>query len=574
MKTKWFAFGCLTSIALVVLFFVLSINYLMNNSNVKQNIPIDNNSWLYVNLSGELSEYNTLKDDFFNVNPYSANEIISKIKAAKSDPQIKGIVLETKFVSTGYATAHELILALQDFRKSGKKVYAYIDMASNKDYLISTAADQICLNPSSSAGIILTGVGSNIMFYKTLLDKIGIDMNIIKAGKYKGYGETYSRNNMSPELQSNLSSLFQDVYTRLLSDIAQNRKMDVAKIKEIYEQRPDMFITGENALKYQLVDKLCYRDDLYKNLGIHTSNLVSLSRYNKMLTNNSSEIIAVLYAQGDITPVAGNYATPTISSKEFNKTLADLEKDVDVRAVVLRIDSPGGSALESDIIWDKLRKLKSSKPLIVSMGDVAASGGYYIACNADYIFADPYTITGSIGVISAIPNFNRLSGKIGVNSQSVGYGKYASFLDPWQKAKPEELQSMQLGVMNTYNEFKTRVADGRKLSMDEVETVAQGRVWSSTQAKENRLVDEIGTLDMAIKMAAKLSKTVDYATEFYPTKQSLLEIIFKDKFDFQNLAKVFVKPNMIEKEMEKSLKIYNQLNENPIQTVLPLEINN
>ena len=473
-------------------------------------------------------------------------------------------------------TLHEILLAIQDFKTSGKKVYAFITYGENRDYLLCSVADKIYMNPSASAGFIFSGIGASITFYKDLLNKVGVDMYTFQAGKYKGAAEPYSRSSMSPEVRSNLQLLFSDIYNKLIADIAKNRKLDHSAVRSIFENRQDLFINQKTAIQSKLVDELCYEEDFYNKIHASKDDVISVQDYSNPIAKNSkaSSSIAVVYANGEISTMPQGLTDNYISSKKLVKLLDELVNDSDIKAIVLRVNSPGGSALESDIIWDKISKVKKIKPIVVSMGDVAASGGYYISCNANWIIADPYTITGSIGVISMFPNASRLANRIGVHTETVGEGKFLGINNLTTAPNPDVLKSIYGNVMQVYGEFKERVHEGRKIDLNSVEDHAQGQVWSAPKAESFKLVDQVATLDKAVEKAAELAKVKEYTVNWYPKQKELIRVILEDKLGPSTFFKSNLSNRTITDYLQNSIsKIQNSFKEDRIQARMPYILN-
>ncbi|MBC8385012.1 MAG: signal peptide peptidase SppA, partial [Candidatus Cloacimonetes bacterium] len=475
-------------------------------------------------------------------------------------------------IRAGFATLNEIIFALENFKNSGKEVISYLDFCGNKDYFLASCSNKIYLNPSASAGILLTGVGTDILFYKDLLDKLGIEMQVVHAGKFKGAGEPFTRNQISRPFRESIENLFGDIYQQMIEKIAERREMQAAEIKRIYEERSEIFINMDNALSKKLVDGLAFREDLFSQKGIEKENLISLEDYRlpslKLSFNNN---IAILYAQGSIAASKPDFET-RISASKINKILDKLQKDNSVKAVVIRVNSPGGSALESEIILQKIKKVREHKPVVISMGNVAASGGYYIACDSDHTLADPFTITGSIGVVGIFPNFNKLGDKAGIYPNVIKKGKYSNLLDPWQKPDPNTMKAFENEILDTYDEFKNRVAKGREINLNEVERIAQGRIWSSEDALQNKLIDQIGNLDDAVKKAAELADISNYSNVYFPEQKSIIEVLLKENFNIDILTTI--KNNKINKEigLDKAIKFYNNIKEEPIQAIISAEM--
>ncbi len=553
MRKKWFAFGCLASILIVVLSFVLVIKSVSKLGTHKK-VKIADNSYLHIKLSGAINDYNEIKDDLFYDKNLFAHDIIEKIEKAAKDDRISGIILEPSWISAGFATLNEIMLALENFQAGGKEVIAYLEMCGNRDYYLASVADEIVLNPSASAGIILTGIGTNILFYKDVLDKVGIEMQVIHAGKFKGAGEPFTRNEMSPPFRESIAKLFSDIYEKMICELAENRQLADVDVRKIYENRMELFINQENALKYNLVDNLMFHDKFMKGRKI-----VKLADYHSFMPSNfTKDKVAVIYAQGSIVKQKTDFTATQITSQKIAEICKKITKDNSVKAVVLRVNSPGGSALESEIIFQHLQKI--NKPVVVSMGNVAASGGYYISANADYIFADPFTITGSIGVVAIYPNLKNFSDKVGIHSDPISKGKFSNIADPFLETKSTTIAAMKIGIEATYKEFKDRVANGRNMSIMKVEEVAQGRVWSSNDALENNLIDKVGSQKDAIQKAAELAEIVNYSVKYFPKQKTLTEVFLKEKFNFEMISSLLI-PNVF----NNAKQLYNEVKNDPIQ---------
>jgi len=576
MKTKWFFLGCLTSVLLtfgVILLSVFGLIKLSTKYAQKESVKVNPGSILHLNISGEIVEYNEYYDNFFSDMGTGSHEIIQKINYAAQDDNIQGILLEPAWIMCGYAVLNEIKHSLQEFQKTGKKVYAYLERAGNKDYLLASVADEVYLNPSASAGILLTGIGSNVLFYKNLFDKIGVEVTVIHAGDYKGAGESYSRTEFSQQVESNIKNLFDDIFEKIITDLAEQRDISAEDAIYIYEDRSELFITNNKALEYGLVDLLLYQEDLKAQIGITEKDLISFKKYrNNPEIDLSGDQIAVVYLQGEIVESDLPYDANVINAVKLNDILDMLEKNTRIKGAVLRINSPGGSALESEIMHDRIVKFRQKKPLVVSMSNVAASGGYYISAPAEYIFADPYSITGSIGVATILPNFKKFADKIGITTDPIKKGKYVDILNPFVEPDDFTLKALKRSSDNIYREFKNRVSSGRDISFSELEKIAGGRVWSSDDALKYGLIDEIGILDNAILKSAEIAGLSDFNVKYYPEKKSLFEEILKKRFDL-DLASILWK-NQIDKQMglQKLHRKYQNLINDPIQAIMTFEI--
>ena len=575
MKAKWFAFGCLTSIIVLVAIFITSITAvsrmskgLADNLKIKKTAP---GSFLHLKLSGDITTYNEFDDNAFTPNMPGTHEIVQKIRKAADDKNISGILLEPRYISCGYANLNEIMAALEDFRASEKPVYSYLDFTFNQDYYLASIADRIYLNPSASAGILLSGVGGNVLFYKDMMDKIGVEITVVHAGKYKGAGETLSRTGFSEPVKKNLNRLYDSFYLNILERIAANRSLTADEIKYIYEKREDLFISQEKALDYNLVDELLHRDDLLTGLNLNDK-LVSISKYHGFSGIPAGYKVAVVYAQGNIAPNSSFATRTNLSAGKINPILDNLQKDNSIKAIVIRVNSPGGSALISEVITNKIQQVMKHKPVVISMGNTAASGGYYISSISDYIFADDFTITGSIGVVSMLPNIKNLSDKVGIVSEDMGRGKFADAFNVFEKPGKSELKGLKNSIEKTYIEFKSRVSEGRSISMDGVEEIAQGQVWTSRDALENGLIDEIGLLSDAIEKAAELADVASYKVAYYPRKKSFLEEFLKEKFELDIATKLLEQSAPAELKLDKMKLFYENIKNDPIQTIMPYEL--
>ncbi|MBN2460137.1 MAG: signal peptide peptidase SppA [Candidatus Cloacimonetes bacterium] len=575
MKGKWFALGCLTSVVVVLaitlsLFF--SLGKMTRAFQKPAPAPLKSGSYLYLKLQGEISDYAQISGPFSFRESLAVNTLIVKIAKAAEDKDIAGIIMEPKYLSCGFAVLHELITALEEFRKSGKPVYTLLDTASNKEYLLASVTDAIYLNPSASAGIFLSGLGSEIIFYKDMFDKLGIEFTLFNAGEYKEAGETFTRRNLSDPVRNNIKQVYYDIYDNMVTTIAASRTLDKATIKHLFENRDELFINGQKAIDYGLVDHLSSREDMLENLAIEDDKLVLLSDYKIPKIKQGKQIIAVVYLQGMIVPFPGWSMDDIISSGKVAEIIDDIEDNDDIKAVVLRINSPGGSALESEILLEMFINLQEKKPMVVSMGNLAASGGYYISASADYIMADPYTITGSIGVAAMFPNITRLADKIGLDNEQLGIGKYSNFASIYEEMSPEVKAKIIASVQSTYLEFKTRVSEGRGISLDDVEVVARGQVWVSKRAQEMGLIDAVGNLAAAVRKAAELAGIEQYSTQYLPEKKSFLQKFLEERMNL-DLKQALLQDELIQStELDRLLTVYSITRRDPVVTLLPYDL--
>ena len=457
-------------------------------------------------------------------------DLVTAIDLAKTNNKIKGIHLRSDYLVAGWAQTKTLRDALLSFKDSGKFVSAYADFFTQKGYYLASAADSIFVNPNG--GVEFKGLASEVLYFKDFEDEYGFKMEVIRHGKYKSSVEPYLSNSMSEANREQIGSLIASFWETIGSEIAQARSISVAELDAIATDLKANLVG--NALKVGLIDQISYKSEyieLLKNkLGISEKDKLKLVDYNDILAGNAAhkkgvrDKIAIIYAQGPILFGEGNETQ--IGDQVFVEAIEEAAKSKRVKAIVLRVNSPGGSAMISDILWNALEDAKKKKPLLVSMGNIAASGGYYIACNADTIFADPMTVTGSIGVFATIPNVKGFTDDIGIKAEHVMTHKNAVGYSPFEPISSGFRKSALEGIEHVYDTFKQRVADGRNLSLEEVEALAQGRVWTGLQAKENGLVDELGGLGAAIEAAAVLAEIEEYNLTSYPKVETDFNDIF------------------------------------------------
>ena len=469
------------------------------------------------------------------------------LRAAAKDERITGVYLTGDLspadFGSGYAALRELRTALEDFRAAGKPVQAYLTQATTRTYYVASVADNLALDPYGM--ILMPGLASQPMFFAGLFEKYGVNVQVTRVGKYKSAVETFTRRDMSPENREEVTQLLGDIWSVLLADIAKTRKLESAEIQGVVDR--EGMIRAQPALEARLVDRVAYRDEIYEDLKARTGRAgskepfrqVALAQYAKQLKDGGAPEagkkssakgrIAVVYAEGEIVDGEGNIGE--IGGSELSRTLRKLRQDSNVKAVVLRVNSPGGSASASEVIQREVRLIREAKPLIVSMGSYAASGGYWISAPADRIFAESSTITGSIGVFGLQFDVQRLAADFGVSFDTVKTGRFADALTITRAKTPEEMAVLQRMVDWIYGEFVAKVSEGRKLTPEQVEAIAQGRVWSGREALARGLVDEIGGLDAALAHAAKRAglgespRVIEYPRqkEFIEALQEVLE---------------------------------------------------
>lgn len=507
-------------------------------------------------------------------------EVLNAIENAKTDDKIKGITLVNNQSGLGLAQSKELRDKLEDFKKSKKFVMAYANIFSQKEYYISSVADQVYLNPAGE--VDFKGLGTELLFFKNFQDQTGLKMEIIRHGKFKSAVEPFLAQEISPENREQVTVLLQSVWQTIVSDIAKNRNISIAQLNTIADGL--LARTPQMALQQKLVDKVAYEDEFTDMLEAKLNvakdeemETISITDYIKNTAVKSEDytkddIVAVIYAQGEIKGGEGD--VDYIGEGSINRSLKQAREDEDVKAIVLRVDSPGGSALVSELIWREIELTKKVKPVVVSMGNLAASGGYYIACNANTIFAEPTTITGSIGVFGMLPNAHGFATKYGVNAEQVQTHKNAIGYSVFEPISEEYKTFALEGVDQIYKTFVNRVAVGRKMTFEQVDAIAQGRVWTGSDAIKNGLVDKLGNLDAAIAHAASLGKTKSYRTENYPEyKKNFNE--FLEAFAGASIYKS--KETLIKEELgEESYTLLKKLNamqnRKGIQMLLPFDV--
>ncbi len=451
------------------------------------------------------------------------NDILLNIKKASEDANVKGMYMEMSDVPSGQATVEEIRNALVDFKKKGKFIVSYGEIFTQKAYYLASVSDKIYLNP---VGMFeFKGLSAETMFFKGLLDKLYIQPQIIRHGKFKSAVEPFILDKMSDASKQQSNALVSSIWNHMLANISDSRKIAQDDLNTIANELKVQ--TPQDAISLKLVDNILYKDQVLDELKgrVNISNakdlkFMSLNKYANSTTksNNASDRIAVVYAYGDI--VSGNGSNDNIGSERISKAIRQARLDEKVKAIVLRVNSPGGSALASDVIWREMILAKKVKPIVVSMGDVAASGGYYISCAANKIFAYPNTITGSIGVFGIIPNMKEMfNKKLGITFDGVKTNTYADFIPVTRPLTESEKKIMTKGVETTYATFITHVGEGRNMRPESVDSIGQGRVWSGVDAKRIGLIDEFGGINEAIKEAAKLAKLSTYRIKELPERK-------------------------------------------------------
>lgn len=562
--------GFILSFFVVFLIVIALITAMISSAGTEGKVSIASNSVLHLSLDYPIKE-RTDKNPFAELDLFGLeskkmiglNDILTNIKSAKNDNRIKGIYLDVSSINSGMATIEEVRNALIDFKKSKKFIIAYSEVYSQGAYYLASVADKIYLNPEGM--VDFRGLSSEIVFFKGALEKLDIEAQIIKVGTYKSAVEPFILDKMSEPNRQQVSSFLGSMYDHLLSEISKSRKISKEELFSIADSAK--IRSPKDALAFKMVDGLKFKDEVLDELKKLTSvdknkdlKSVSIENYSEsedVKEEPSKNRIAVIYANGEITGGEGD--DETIGSERISRAIRKARTDDKVKAIVLRINSPGGSALASDVIWRETILAKKSKPLIVSMGDLAASGGYYIACAADSIFAQSNTITGSIGVFGIIPNMQKFfNNKLGITFDGVKTGKFADLGSISRPLTDGEKMIIQLEVNKTYDTFTKKVAEGRKKNQKYIDSIGQGRVWSGTEALKIGLVDKIGNINDAIVSAAKKAKIEDYKIVEYPSQIDPLEALFDKSTD--KIKSYFVKHELGDnyiyyEQMKSALKL-------------------
>jgi len=532
-----FLVGLITGVLLVLLGFMLLLFILFQ---FRERPPqIAGNSVLVLRLEGNIPEKPPLELPAFlgaGGPGLTVAHVWMTLQKAAADAHIKAIVLEPEGLATGWATLEEIRSDIERFRKSGKPVYAFLRAPSTRDYYVALAADRIYLGPQEP--LMLKGLRAEMMYFKKTLDKLGVSVDVEHAGKYKDYGDMFTRADMSPETREVMTSVVDDLYGNLVRRIAEGRKKSPEEVRALIDQGP---FTAAQARHAGLVDELRFEDQMWGELKdrLHSGELkkVAAGEYMQVPMEavglQGKSRIAMVIGEGDITRGdAGDDGSTgnNLTSYGFDKLLRQVAEDSSIKGVVVRIDSPGGEQVASDEIWRQMNLLSKKKPLVFSMADLAASGGYYIAMTGDPVVAYPGTLTGSIGVVFGKPNLHGLYDKLGITKDAVQRGQHAGIDSDYASLAPDERKLLRDGVEESYRDFVGKVADARRRGFDEIEPLAQGRVWLGSQAKARGLVDELGGFDTAIELVKKkahIPAGERVSLVMYPARRSLLDMVMR-----------------------------------------------
>jgi protease-4 len=560
-----FVLATVVGIILTTIILVLVIAGIVAAAGSDKTVQVDANSVLHIDIKYPIAE-RTANNPLANLSflgldgdkSIGLKDILANIKKAKTDDNIKGIFLDESYMLSGQATTEEIRNALIDFKKSGKFVIAYAEVYTKGFYYLASVADKVYINPR---GIFeFDGFSSEVTFFKGALDKLGIEAQVIKVGTFKSAVEPMVLSKMSDANRLQVTSYLGSLYDHFLTNIGKSRGINKDSLfnyaNQLRIQQP------EDAFRLKLVDGLKYKDEilseLRSRLGVKPKsdiNSIDIGEYTNSTDEDNKAVstnrIAVVYASGDI--ASGDGGDNSIGSETTSKALRKVRLDDKIKAVVLRVNSPGGSSLASDVIWREVMLTKKVKPIIVSMGDVAASGGYYISCAADSIYAEPNTITGSIGIFAILPNMQKLfNDKLGVTFDGVKTGQYADLGNTSRPLTPAERAILQNQINHGYDDFTKAVAAGRHKTQAYINSIGQGRVWTGEQALKIGLVDRLGNIDDAVRSAAKKANLKDYRLVAYPEQKSVLNKLGES---FSTEMKI----KMLKSELGENYKTYEQI---------------
>lgn len=530
--------------------------------------PVDAGTYIELTLSDEIAESRVITpfDIKKEINFYG---ILKNLEKAENDPRVEGLILKLDSVGLSRGQAEEFTAKIKEFKKSGKKIYAYAPSFTNQNYVIASAADKIIMPKTMGAMSEIKGYFMEVPYYKTLGDKIGVKMNVIHIGDYKSAGESYDRTEMSREHRENTERILNTVYENFVETVSENRKIEKNVLNEKILDGRFVLADPETMLRNNLIDEMDYYESFLVKNGI--TNKISLEEYISKLavdpkpkkdkSEKEKDKIAVIYAEGTI-----NYFEDSkkineiITPEKIQKELAIAEKSDDIKGVVIRVNSPGGSALASDIIYNSIKNL--TKPVYISMGGVAASGGYYISAAGDKIYADKETLTGSIGVITMIPNISELLKKAEINYSVISKGKYSDMRSLVRDLTEDEKDKIRASSLKVYEEFVNRVAEGRNMAREEVLKSAEGRVWLGEEAKKIRLVDEIGGIEKAVGDLALSLGLEDYKV-VESLKEEKIESVIKNYLPKYLMAQI-IGDNKITEAVKKADMISEELLLKPV----------
>lgn len=569
----------------VILFFLfIGIIASLATFMEKETLQVAENTVLHIKFDTEIRDRST-QDPFSSfdfgtmkpINSLGLNDILENLDKASKDPAIKGIYLDLSSIQTGFANVQEIRRAMLKFKETGKFILAYSESFSQGAYYLASVADKIYLNPEGM--LDFNGISAELMFFKGTLEKLDIDMQIIRHGKYKSAVEPFMLDKMSPENREQMMALINGVWAEVLDGVSESRKIPKSELNRIADNL--LIRNAKDAVALRFVDELKYYDEVITELKALTETkedddleLLMLAKYFDAPNPVKEKVdrqnrIAVVYAIGEI--ISGEGSDDVIGSDRIAKAIRDARKDEKVKAIVMRVNSPGGSALASDVILREARLAADAKPFIVSMGNVAASGGYYISAAAHTIYAEPSTITGSIGVLGMIPNLEpMMKNKLGITFDFAMSNENSNFMSPFKPLTPQQRDVIQGYIEDIYKTFVGHVMEGRGMSFEEVDAIGQGRVWIGTDARNIGLVDEIGGIGDAIKAAKELANLETYSIKEFPEQKDFFEEILDELTGSSSIE------SRLRAELGPNYRLYQQLrywqNASGVQARMPFDI--
>lgn len=530
--------------------------------------PVSSGTYIELKLSDEIAESRVVTP--FNIGrEINFYGLLKNLEKAEKDKRVKGLILKLDNIGLSRGQTEEIINKFKEFKKSGKKIYAYASSFSNKNYMIASVADKIIMPKTMGAMSEITGYFMEIPYYKALGDKIGVKMNVIHIGDYKSAGESYEKTEMSKEHRENMERILNGIYENFVKTVSENRKIDKNVLDEKILEGRFVLADPETMLINNLIDETDYYENFLEknqivnkiNLEEYISRLAVDKKPKKEKNEKEKDKIAVIYAEGTINYFEDNKKiNEIITPEKIQKELKIAEKNPDIKGVVIRINSPGGSALASDIIYNSIKNM--TKPVYISMGGVTASGGYYISVAGDKIYADKETLTGSIGVISMIPNVSELVKKLDINYSTISKGKYSDMGSLVKNMTDDEKDKIRASSIKVYEEFVSKVAEGRKMTREEVFKYAEGRVWLGEEAKKIGLVDEIGGIEKVVSDLALSLELKDYEV-VESLKEEKIESVIKNYLPKYLMAQI-IGDNKISEEIKKTDMISEELLYKPV----------
>ncbi len=562
-----YTLATIVGIFLSTLLFFLFLILIIGGASSEKPVEVKDNSILYLKLNAKIVDrtvdnpFDFLPTGLPMVREIGLNDILDCIKKAKKDDHISGIYLEMISLAAGYGSTEEIRNALLDFKESGKFILAFSDIYTQKAYYLASVADSLYMNPSGD--LLLRGLGAEIMFYKGALDKLGIEVQVIRRGDYKSFGEPFTNDRMSPENRTQTMQWVGSLWDHMLKGIGEQRGMDAATLNQYAENFT--IRSAELALEYNLVDGIKFKDEVIAELKELTGtdpkkdlNSISIKKYRKVHVKKdykgyTKDKIAVIYAHGDV--ILGNTGEGTVSSERISRAIRKARRDSTVKAIVLRVNSGGGGALASEVIYRESVLASETKPLVASVGDVGASAAYYIIAPADTILASPNSITGSIGVFAMFPNVKPFfNNKLGITIDVAKTNRHADIFTPFRPLSADEKDIINSMVERTYDSFLTGVSSGRDMTKQEVNAIGGGRVWSGADALDNGLIDMYGGLNDAIKVAGEMANLEKYRVISLPVLEDPLDVFIRGLTEN-------ARARMLQNELGEFYKYFKSVNE-------------